>query len=79
MPRWTIYSRPGCTLCETLMMELAAVLGPHAAGEVIVVDITDDAELERRYGSKIPVLTADDAFVCSYHLDRERLAAYLDG
>jgi hypothetical protein len=59
------------------MMELAAVLGPQAASDVIVVDITDDAELERRYGTKIPVLTADDAFVCSYHLDHERVAAYL--
>jgi Glutaredoxin-like domain (DUF836) len=60
------------------MMELAAVLGPQAANEVVVIDITDDDELERRYGAKIPVLTADDSFVCSYHLDHDRVAAYFD-
>jgi len=76
MPRWTVYSRPGCTLCETFLAELAELLGAQAAS-VAVVDISDDAELEARYKTKIPVLTADDAFVCCYRVDAERVRAYL--
>lgn len=60
------------------MAELAAILGPNAAAEVVVVDITDDEDLERRYATKIPVLTADDSFVCSYRLDHDRVAAFLN-
>jgi glutaredoxin len=77
MPHWTIYTRPGCTLCESLMTELAAVLGPVASADVQVIDISDNEDLERRYGVKVPVLTADGDFVCAYRLDRERVAAYL--
>jgi hypothetical protein len=77
MPHWTVYTRAGCTLCESLMVELAELLGPHDAAAVEVVDIADDAELSARYGSKIPVLLADGDFVCCYHLDRERVRAHL--
>lgn len=76
MPVWTLYSRPGCSLCEVLMVELAELLGP-AAAQVRVVDITDDPELERKYGQRIPVLLADDDFVCAYRLDVERVRGYL--
>jgi hypothetical protein len=78
MPRWTVYTRPGCTLCEAFLAELADMLGAAASAAVTVVDISDDDALERRYGTKIPVLTADGDFICAYHLDRERVAAYLD-
>ena len=77
LTHWTVYTRPGCSLCETLMADLAALLGEAAAARVQVVDITGDTELERRYSSKVPVLTADHDFVCAYYLDRDRVAAYL--
>jgi hypothetical protein len=77
MPQWSVYTRPGCTLCETFITELAELLGPVEAANVAVVDITDDPELEGRYRTKIPVLTADGDFVCCYRLDRERVSAYL--
>lgn len=75
MPQWTVYSRPECSLCEELLVELAEVLGPAAAARVQVVDISGDADLERRYGSRIPVLMADGDFVCAYRLDSERVKA----
>jgi hypothetical protein len=78
MPRWSVYTRPGCTLCESFILELAELLGPTEASKVMVFDITDDPDLERRYRTKIPVLTADDDFVCCYRLDRERVSAYLN-
>lgn len=73
MPQWTVYSRADCSLCEHLLDELAALLGPAGAATVQVVDIDGDPELERKYGTRIPVLLADGEFVCAYRLDRERV------
>jgi glutaredoxin len=75
MTRWTVYSRADCSLCERLLEELAEVLGPEGAAAVQVVDIDGQPELERRYGTRIPVLMADGEFVCAYRLDVERVRA----
>ena len=40
-----------------------------------VVDIDGQPELERKYGTRIPVLMADGEFVCAYRLDVERVRA----
>ena len=40
--------------------------------QVRVIDIGEDPALERKYGERIPVLTADGEFVCAYRLDRRR-------
>jgi hypothetical protein len=77
MPQWTVYSRTDCSLCEHLLEELAELLGPAVAAAVQVVDIAGDPELERKYGTRIPVLLADGEFVCVYRLDVERVRAYL--
>jgi glutaredoxin len=76
MAQWTVYSRHGCSLCEEMLLELAALLGP-AAAQVTVVDVSGDAELEAKYGRRVPVLLADGEFVCAYRLDGERLKAWL--
>jgi hypothetical protein len=75
MPQWTVYSRADCSLCERMLEELAEVLGPQAP--VQVVDIDGEPELERKYGTRIPVLLADGEFVCAYRLDPERVRGYL--
>lgn len=72
MAAWVVYSRPGCSLCEEFCVELAEWLGVRAAA-VEVVDISGNPDLERRYGSRLPVLTVDGEFVCAYRLDRARL------
>ena len=76
MPAWRVYSRAGCCLCEQMIEELAQLLGT-AAAQVQVVDIAGDPELERKYGSRIPVLMADDELVCAYRLDPQRLQYWL--
>ena len=76
MTQWTVYSRAGCSLCEEMLAEFAPLLGP-AAAQVEVVDIDGNAELEAKYGRRIPVLLADGEFVCCYRLDRERVGAIL--
>jgi hypothetical protein len=75
MTHWTVYSRADCSLCERLLEELAGLLGPEGAAAVQVVDIDGQPELERRYGTRIPVLMADGEFVCAYRLDVERVRA----
>lgn len=77
MPRWTVYSRADCSLCERMLDELAELLGPEGAAAVQVVDIGGQPELEHRYGARIPVLTLDGEFVCAYRLDADRVRAFL--
>jgi len=70
-----LYSRPGCHLCERLADELAPLLDGSVGIEHI--DISTDAQLERRYGLRIPILAGDDGELSGYPLDTERVKAYL--
>jgi len=78
MTRWTVYTRPECSLCEELLADLAGLIGAGlpATDTVTVVDISGDPELEQRYGQRVPVLMADGEFVCAYRLDPERVRAF---
>jgi hypothetical protein len=77
MPRWTVYSRPDCSLCDEFLHELAAALGPAAAADVTIVDVDTDPALAGRYGQRIPVLLADGEFVCAIRVDIDRVRGYL--
>ncbi|WP_217705526.1 glutaredoxin family protein [Peristeroidobacter soli] len=68
-------SRAECSLCDQLLAELAGELSPEEAATVQVVDVDSDPELVRKYGHRVPVLLADDDFVCDYRLDRARVRA----
>lgn len=74
--KWQVLSRADCSLCEEMLAELSDLFG-EAAAAIRVRDIQGDAELERRYGQRIPVLLIDDDFVCAYRLDRSRIQGYL--
>ena len=74
--RWEILSRPECSLCDIMLMELTELLGDQIS-QVQVRDISNDVDLERRYGKRIPVLLIDDECVCTYKLDRDKISAYL--
>ena len=76
MTQWTLYTRAECDLCEVFIAELAQLLGTDAE-QALVIDIDGDAELERKYARRIPVLLADGDFVCSYQLDVQRVRHYL--
>ncbi|MCC5866951.1 MAG: glutaredoxin family protein [Gammaproteobacteria bacterium] len=71
----TLYSRPGCHLCE-LMLE--AVL-PRIRGraEIRVVDIDEDPDLRVRYGHLVPVLSDGEHALCHYQLDVAALERHL--
>jgi len=74
----TLYSRPGCHLCEHLETELHALLEGRDVA-VRIVDITDDPALEREYLIRIPVLTDGTTELSEYPLDRARVLRWLDG
>ena len=75
MTQWTVLSRSECSLCEQLLSELAEELSPAEAAQVSVVDVDQDPALVQKYGHRVPVLLADDDFVCDYRLDRDRVRA----
>jgi glutaredoxin len=51
----TLYTRPGCHLCEEAKALIEPLLGEFRA-TLREVNIDDDAELTRRYGTDIPVV-----------------------
>ena len=78
MKTLTIYSRPGCHLCDEMKSTVARVIGPMA-GLVALreVDISGDAELEGRYGLEIPVLMIDGKKAAKYRVTEEALRTLL--
>ncbi len=71
-----IYSRPACHLCEQLLEDLLPLVRGRV--EIEVVNIDDDVELGRKYGTQIPVLEFAGRFVCQYTLDDSAIRAILD-
>lgn len=72
----TLYGRPECLLCESLLADLLPLLPADVAIETVDVDST--IALERRYGLRIPVLTAGEIELSGYPLDRDRVQRFLE-
>ena len=51
-----LYSRPGCGLCEDMLIALRVLPAAQGIG-IDVVDVDATAQTRVRYGHKIPVLT----------------------
>ncbi|MFO7263615.1 MAG: hypothetical protein A6D91_01215 [Bacillaceae bacterium G1] len=67
----TLYSRPGCTLCEEARKDLEALENEY--GFVLqVVNIDDEPELLSRYGDRIPVVAIDGETVLETRVSRFR-------
>lgn len=69
---FTLYSRPGCCLCEELLAELNSVPGAQDY-PIEVRDVDADPATRARYGHKVPVLLFAGELVCHGRLDREEL------
>ena len=77
-PRVTLYSRPGCHLCDDARAVIAAVCAD--LGEAYEeVDITTDDDLEDRYRDEIPVTLVDGRQHDFWRVDAARLRAALAG
>ncbi len=72
-PRFLVYTRDGCALCDEFILELGLALEP-AGIDFGVRDVDADAVAIRRYGLKVPVLTCDDSVVCHGRLDASAVA-----
>jgi glutaredoxin len=74
----TVYSRPGCHLCEEA---IAALIVLHEEGysfELHEVDIESEELLLRRLLEKIPVVEIDGEVVSELVLDEAAVRARLD-
>ena len=74
----TLYSRPGCHLCDEMKVVVQRVA--RSASEPVtieVLDISTDAALEARYGLEIPVLLINGRKVAKYRVTEEVLTRWL--
>ncbi len=74
----TIYSRPGCHLCEEMKatVQRAVRLSPEPA-RVDEIDISSDADLEARYGVDIPVLLVDGKKAAKHRVTEDAVVKIL--
>ena len=68
----TIYSRPGCHLCDDMKAVVARVARSIPL-TLIEIDISTDPELEARYGLEIPVLMIDGRKAAKYRVGESEL------
>ena len=69
----TIYSRPGCHLCDDMKEVVHRVV--HGRDRILLeeIDISGDPALNERYGLEIPVLLIDGKKAAKYRITDERL------
>jgi len=74
----TIYSRPGCHLCEDMKATVERVAREtHTPVRIEEVNIALDPELESRYGLEIPVLLVNGKKAAKYRVTEETLRRVL--
>jgi glutaredoxin len=73
----TVYSRPGCHLCEQAMTILRALQGElgYALQEQ---DIDGDEALQHAYFERIPVIALDGEELFDYFVDEKALRERLE-
>ena len=78
--RLTIYSKPGCHLCDDMKSVVHRVIARHADAGITLdeIDISNDRELLDRYGLEIPVLMIDGTKVAKYRVSEQELTRMLD-
>jgi hypothetical protein len=76
--RVTLYSRPGCHLCDEMKAVVSRV-SRTVPLSIEEVDISRDAGLEERYGLEIPVLLVEGKKAAKYRVTEEELMRILAG
>lgn len=75
--RVTVYSRPGCHLCDEALDQIHAIAAEGAEFELEVIDIEHDDDLMKRYLERIPVVKAGNEVVSELVFDPSLLRARL--
>ena len=71
-PTLTLYSRPGCHLCDEARAALERVRA-RATFSLHEVNIETDEELHRRYLERIPVVALGDEEIFEFFVDEAAL------
>jgi len=76
----TLYSRPGCHLCDEMKAVVQRVVRAERVPITVEeIDVSTSEELEARYGLEIPVLLVDGRKVAKYRLTERELIRALAG
>jgi glutaredoxin len=79
--RLTIYSKPGCHLCDEMKSLVHRIIAEQSNDRVIAleeIDISSDSALLDRYGLEIPVLLIDGKKVAKYRVSETELTGMLE-
>ena len=74
--RLTIYSKPGCHLCDEMKSLVHRIITQQSNDDAIEldeVDISSDSALLDRYGLEIPVLLIDGKRAAKYRVSETEL------
>ncbi len=71
-PRITLYSKPGCHLCEDAAATIGRISDDTGAGW-IEIDIFSDPDLVDEYAEMIPVILLDGRMHGYYRVEEDRL------
>jgi glutaredoxin len=72
----TLYTRPGCHLCEEAKVAIAPLLREFGAA-LREINIENDPALEERYGWEIPVVFIGPRKVAKHRVDVEQFRRQL--
>jgi glutaredoxin len=76
-PRVTLYTRPGCCLCDEARQAIAQARR-RADFEYEEIDIDRDPELRRLYNDEVPVIAINGAKAFKYHVEPNELLRKLE-
>lgn len=76
MTRLTLYTRPGCHLCDDMKAIVDEVADAHPV-TLDEIDISRNHGLERRFGTEIPVLAHGGQIIARTRTTRAALATAL--
>ena len=75
----TLYTRPGCHLCQEMKVIVERVIREtRVAAQIEEIDIANNPDLEERYGLQIPVLLVNGKKAAKYRVTEDELALMLN-
>jgi thiol-disulfide isomerase/thioredoxin len=75
----TIYSKPGCHLCDEMKAVVARVAAGNPDISIEEIDISTDPQLAEQYGLEIPVLMIDGRKAAKFRVSEKELTRILEG
>jgi glutaredoxin len=74
----TLYTRPGCHLCQEMKVIVERVIrDTRVAAQIEEIDIANNPDLEERYGLQIPVLLVNGKKAAKYRISEKELTRML--